>query len=99
MARHLAALRPRARVIAFTPHERTRNSLSAIWGLEPHLLNFNCLSYELLAQADEELLRCGAAKKGQTIIAMAGRLPEQPSLSSMMKLHKVGEIEAPKRGE
>ena len=96
MARHLAALRPRARVIAFTPHEKTRNSLSAIWGLEPRLLDFNCLSYELLAQADEELLRCGAVQKGQTIIAMAGRLPEQPSLSSMMKLHKVGEIEATK---
>jgi hypothetical protein len=34
-------------------------------------------------------------KKGETVIAMAGRIPEQPSFSSIMKLHRVGEIEAP----
>lgn len=93
MARHLAALRPKQRLIAFTPHERTRNALSAVWGLEPHLLDFNCRSFELLAGADEELLRLGLVQRGQMIVAMAGRLPEQPSLSSMMKLHPVGELD------
>jgi hypothetical protein len=29
--------------------------------------------------------------RGETIVIMAGRLPEQPSLSSMMKLRRVGE--------
>ena len=96
MARHLAALRPSTPVITFTPQEKTRNALSAVWGLEPHLLDFGCHSFELLARADEELMRLGLVQRGQTIIAMAGRLPEQPSLSSMMKLHKVGEIEAAK---
>ncbi len=98
MARHLAALRPSTRVIAFTPHERSRNSLSAVWGLEPRLLDFNCRGYELLARADEELMRMGLVQHGQMVIAMAGRLPDQPSLSSMMKLHKVGELEVTKHG-
>jgi pyruvate kinase len=98
MARHLAALRPKTRVLAFTPHERSRNALSAVWGLEPHLLDFNCRGYELLARADEELIRLGLAQHGQMVIAMAGRLPEQPSLSSMMKLHKVGELEVTRQG-
>jgi pyruvate kinase len=98
MARHLAALRPTTRVIAFTPHERSRNSLSAVWGLEPRLLDFNCRGYELLARADEELVRLGLAQHGQMVIAMAGRLPDQPSLSSMMKLHKVGELEVTRQG-
>ncbi len=98
MARHLAALRPSTRVVAFTPHERSRNSLSAVWGLEPRLLDFNCRGYELLARADEELIRLGLVQHGQMVIAMAGRLPDQPSLSSMMKLHKVGELEVTKHG-
>ena len=98
MARHLAALRPKTSVIAFTPHERSRNSLAAVWGLEPRLLDFNCRGYELLARADEELIRLGLAQHGQMVIAMAGRLPDQPGLSSMMKLHKVGELEVTKHG-
>jgi pyruvate kinase len=94
MARHLAALRPKQRIIAFTPHERTRNALSAVWGLEPRLLDFGCRSFELLSRADAELTRLGLVERGQMVVAMAGRLPEQQSLSSMMKLHRVGELEA-----
>ncbi|MDX2039996.1 MAG: pyruvate kinase [Acidobacteriota bacterium] len=94
MARHLAALRPSQRIIAFTPHEKTYNSLAAVWGLEASLLDFEGHSYELLARADELLIKRGLAVRGETIVAMAGRIPEQPSLSSMMKLHSVGEIEA-----
>ncbi len=94
MARHLAALRPAQKLIAFTPAPRTYAALAAIWGLEPHLLDFNGRSHELLVRADEVLLNSDLAKRGETIILMAGKLPEQPSISSMMKLHRVGDIEA-----
>ncbi len=94
MARHIAALRPAPRIIAFTPLEPTRRALAAVWGLEPHLLDFSGRGFELLARADEMLVSQGLVKKGETIIAMAGRIPEQPTLSSMMKLHRVSEIEA-----
>lgn len=97
MAQHLAALRPKARLVAFTPQAKSRNLLAAVWGLESHLINFGCNSFELLARADEELMRLGLVQRGQMVIAMAGRLPEQPSLSSMMKLHKVGELEVSKQ--
>jgi pyruvate kinase len=90
MARHLAALRPEQRIIAFTPHERTYSALAAVWGIEPHLLDFSGRSSELLERANQALMREGLVTQGETIIIMAGRLPEQPSLSSMMKLHQVG---------
>lgn len=93
MARHLAALRPNQRIIAFTPLQRTHNALAAVWGIEPHLLDFNGRSSEMLKRADETLLKFGMISRGETIVAMAGRIPQQPSLSSMMKLHVVGEIE------
>jgi pyruvate kinase len=94
MARNLAALRPAQRLIAFTPAPRPYAALAAIWGLEPHLLDFTGRSHELLQRADEVLLSSGIARRGEMIIAMAGLLPEQPSISSMMKLHRVGDIEA-----
>ncbi len=94
MARHLAALRPTQRTIAFTPLEKTYCSLAAVWGIEPHLLSFIGRSSELLSRADEALKTLGLANRGETIVAMAGRIPEQPSLSSIMKLHRIGEIDA-----
>ncbi|MFN0110365.1 MAG: pyruvate kinase [Blastocatellia bacterium] len=90
MARHLAALRPSQRIVAFTPQPRTCNSLAAVWGIEPYLLDFGG---EIFTCADEMLIKQGLANRGDMIVAMAGRIPEHPSLSSMMKLHVVGEIE------
>ncbi|MBP6823302.1 MAG: pyruvate kinase [Acidobacteria bacterium] len=94
MARHLAALRPQQRIVAFTPQPRAYSALAAVWGIEPHLLDFEGDSADLLARADEVLIRQGMVSRGETIVAMAGRIPNQPSLSSMMKLHVIGEIEA-----
>ena len=94
MARHLAALRPAQRLLAFTPNEQTRNALAAVWGLEPHLLDFSGHTAEFLARVDEALLAQGLAQRGEMIVQMAGRVPEKPTLSSMIKLHRVGEIEA-----
>ena len=45
-------------------------------------------------RANQALMREGLVDRGETIVVMAGRIPEQPSLSSMMKLHRVGEIES-----
>jgi pyruvate kinase len=94
MARHLAALRPDQRIIAFTPHHRTYCALAAVWGIEPHLLDFSGRSSELLTRANAALLRHALVNRDETVVVMAGRIPEQPSLSSMMKLHRVGEIES-----
>ncbi len=99
MARHIAALRPAQRIIAFTPLERTYHALSAVWGIEPHALDFSGRSAELLARSEETLIKQGLVSRGETIVAMAGRIPEQPSLSSMMKLHRIGEQESGRAGE
>src|SRR5215470_12297470 len=91
MARHLAALRPEQRIIAFTPHERTYSALAAVWGIEPYMLGFDGRGSELLERADQAMIEKELVSRGETIVVMAGRIPEQPSLSSMMKLRRVGE--------
>jgi pyruvate kinase len=92
MARHLSALRPSQLIVALTPNEKTYSSLAAVWGIEPLLLDFTGRTSDLLSRADEVLVSKGLAHRGETVVAMAGRLPEQPSLSSMMKLHRIGEM-------
>ncbi len=91
MARRLAALRPEQRLITFTPHERTYSALAAVWGVEPHMLGFEGRSSELLERADRAMMEKGLADQGEMVVVMAGRIPEQPSLSSMMKLRRIGE--------
>lgn len=90
MARHLAALRPSQRIIALTPLEKTRSALAAVWGIEPYLFDFSGRGAEFIAQSDEALISKGLAGKGEAVVLMAGRIPEQESLSSMMKIHRVG---------
>ncbi len=93
MARHVAALRPRERIIAFTPLEKTRNTLAAVWGIEPFRVDFTGSSAALLARVDERLISEGLLSKGEMSVVMAGNVPEQPGLSSLMKLHRIGEID------
>src|SRR5205085_2150237 len=49
MARRIAALRPRQRIIALTPSEISRRQLALLWGVEPFLL-------EACAPASDDLL-------------------------------------------
>ena len=93
MARHLSALRPQRRIIAFTPLEVTRNRLAAVWGVEPYLMDFSGRASELLVRLDSRLESEQLLKRDELTVVMAGRLPEQPGLSSQMKLHRLGEFD------
>lgn len=92
MARHIAAVRPKQRIIAFTEIERTRSQLAAVWGVEPYLsLGGGDPSDDQLVRADRSLLEYELAVRGESIVIMAGRLRDK-SLSSSMKLHTIGEL-------
>jgi pyruvate kinase len=92
MARRIAALRPRQRIISLTPVEKSYNQLAMTWGIEPFLLT-DCTidSKELLSSADKALLNYQLAERGEIVVVMAGRL-EDVSLSLSMKLHRVGDF-------
>jgi pyruvate kinase len=90
MARQIATLRPRQRIVALTSSGPTYRQLSAVWGVEPFRVDFGWSPGSLMMQADRALLEYGIAEKGETIIYMAGRIAGMP-LSTMMKLHTVGD--------
>jgi pyruvate kinase len=92
IARRVAALRPRQRVIALTPQETSYRQLAITWGLEPYPLeDFTPVSDEMLALGDRALLRFGLAEPGEAIVVTAGRMPDL-AISTAMKLHRVGDV-------
>ncbi|MEK6320902.1 MAG: pyruvate kinase [Acidobacteriota bacterium] len=95
MGRHIAALRPSERIIAFAPNEPIRRQLAVSWGVEPYLLDAgNSVVNGLLPLADRALLDLELAERGETVIVMAGRLSDAV-ISLSMKIHSVGELTTP----
>jgi pyruvate kinase len=92
MARRMAALRPRQRIIALTPVLESYRKLAVTWGVEPRLLEgVSVESSELLAHADRSLIEYGLAERGENVVVMAGRMKDL-AISLSMKLHQVGEL-------
>ncbi len=92
MARRMAALRPRQRVIALTTVAESCRQLAVTWGVEPYLLeDCSIESKELVKSADHALLELKLAEHGETVVMMAGRL-EDAALSLSMKLHTGGDF-------
>ncbi|HKY04349.1 MAG TPA: pyruvate kinase, partial [Blastocatellia bacterium] len=92
MARRMAALRPRQRIIALTPVAASYRKLAASWGVEPYLLEgATAESSDLLERADAALLEYDLAERGENVVVMAGRL-EDLKISLSMKLHRVGDL-------
>jgi pyruvate kinase len=92
MARRIAELRPRQRIIALTDSELSRRQLAALWGVEPFILA-DCPpgSDELLKFGDQTLINEQIAEKGETVVVMAGRLSDA-RISLSMKILKTGEF-------
>ncbi len=94
MARRVAALRPRQRIIALTRVVGTYRHLSALWGVEPCMLTAcSPSSDDLLVCSDRTLLDRKLAERGEGVVVMAGRMSDV-TISLSMKLHRVGEFTA-----
>ena len=91
MGRRVAALRPAQRIIALTQNDLTRRQLAATWGVEPYRLSDVSIEEGLLPLADRALLDHKLAVRGETVVVMAGRVPDVV-IALSMKIHCVGEM-------
>jgi pyruvate kinase len=97
LARFIAGLRPRQRIIALTHRLETCCQLPLLWGVEPYLLEDSSpVSERLLAASDRTLLRHRLAEPGEHVVVMIGSLTGV-AISNSMKLHRVGELAADDR--
>ena len=91
MGRRVAALRPAQRIIALTQNDLTRRQLAVTWGVEPYRLSEGSIEEGLLPLADRALLEHKLAERGETVVVMAGRVPDVV-IALSMKIHCVGEM-------
>jgi pyruvate kinase len=88
-ARLLSKYRPQARILAFTPEQRTMARMALYWGVRP--LRFDRLSStdEMVAFAERALLGHGFCQAGEAVVILAGVPPNERHSTNLMKLHTV----------
>jgi pyruvate kinase len=88
-ARLISELRPRSRIVALTPHPAMLRRMALYWGVTGHVaprLN----STDAMIQAVKRL--CAKedwAKKGQTVVIVAGTPLSQPGNTNLMTIRRL----------
>jgi pyruvate kinase len=90
-ARRLSRYRPPTPVIAFTPHEETRNQLALSWGVRTFCSPEVEHTDDMVRQVDNELVRMELCKTGDTVVITAGSPPGIPGSTNAVRVHRVGD--------
>jgi len=72
-ARHVARFRPRGRIIALSPSEKTVRRLAMCWGCIPCFLPISDDTDEMIETAAESALKTGHVQAGDLVVITAGR--------------------------
>jgi pyruvate kinase len=95
--RRLSRYRSPVPVLAFTPDPATRARLSLTWGVETFTGPTVQSTDEMVDQVDEQLLKLGRCEEGDLVIITAGSPPGVPGSTNLVRVHHIGEDDAPKR--
>ncbi|MEU6282519.1 pyruvate kinase [Streptomyces sp. NPDC047028] len=94
-ARRLSRYRSPIPLLAFTPQPATRSQLSLTWGAETFLGPSVASTDAMVDQVDELLLKYGRCDKGDVVIITAGSPPGVSGSTNMVRVHRIGEDDAP----
>ncbi|MEU8570092.1 pyruvate kinase [Streptomyces pathocidini] len=89
--RRLSRYRSPIPVLAFTPEPATRSQLNLTWGVETFLGPMVDSTDEMVQQVDEQLLKIGRCRKGDTVVITAGSPPGVPGSTNLVRVHHIGE--------
>ncbi|HEU5481339.1 MAG TPA: pyruvate kinase [Candidatus Tumulicola sp.] len=87
-AHHIAAFRPRARIIALTPDPVVARRLALLWGTESLLIDsYNSIDV-LLYMTEREMLHAGLVSPGDSIAFTTG-MPVGAGGTNVLKIHQI----------
>jgi pyruvate kinase len=89
-ARVVAKHRPRVPLFAFTPDPVVRRTLSAVWGVDPMLLEPLDDIDAMIDHVDARLLRRRDIGKGDLVVILAGSPLHVPGTTNFLLCHRVG---------
>lgn len=82
--------RPKAMVIAFTPNIDVYHRLNLVWGVKPVYLEQEGTTFEeLVAIAENYLIKQKLGQSGDQILIMGGIPTQQPQGTNFLKIHQI----------
>ncbi len=97
-ARMVSKYRPKAPIIAVTPHKGVLRRLSLTNGVYPILGAIANTTDDMLEQSVEEAVKSGLARRGDLVIITAGVPVRETGTTNLMKIHVIGDIIAKGQG-
>jgi pyruvate kinase len=89
-ARRLSRLRSSIPVLAFTPTEQTRASLTLNWGVESFLVPMVGHTDDMIRQVDAALIDTGRIAEGERVVIVAGSPPGVAGHTNMVRVRRIG---------
>ncbi|MBV8490785.1 MAG: pyruvate kinase, partial [Candidatus Eremiobacteraeota bacterium] len=87
-AHHIAAFRPRARIVALTPDFNVARRLSLLWGTEALLIDKYASIDVLLYMAEHHMVEAGLVSSGD-LIAFTTGMPVGAGGTNVLKIHQI----------
>ena len=88
--RLIKSYRPKRRILAFTPTEKTWNKMALYWGVEPIIVAATYNTDALIDQVEETVVEQEYAKPGDLVLIVMGHPAGVGSPTNMLKLHALG---------
>lgn len=95
--RRLSRYRSPIPLLAFSPDPEALAQLNLTWGVETFLGPTVQTTDEMVDQVDEQLLKLGRCEKGDLVVITAGSPPGVPGSTNLVRVHHIGEDDAPRR--
>ncbi len=87
-AHHIAAFRPRARIVALTPESRVARRLALLWGTEALLTDSYASIDVLLYMTERHMVHEGLVRSGD-LIAFTTGMPVGSGGTNVLKIHQI----------
>lgn len=90
--RMVSKYRPKAPIIAVTPHADVQRKLALIWGIYPILAREADTTDEMLDISVDKAVQTGIVQYGDLIVISAGVPVRETGTTNLMKVHIVGDV-------
>ena len=77
-------------MLAFTPTEQTRASLTLNWGVESFLVPMVGHTDDMIRQVDAALIETGRIAEGERVVIVAGSPPGVAGHTNMVRVRRIG---------
>lgn len=97
-ARMVSKYRPRAPIVAVTPHEKVMRRLTLVWGVHPVKGRVVNSTDEMLQSAIDSAIASKIARHGDLVVITAGVPVGRRGTTNLMKVHVISDVLAKGQG-